>query len=90
MLRLNRNKQNKTAMNYQQTSEYLYNQMPMFERQGASGYKEGLSNTLALDEHFGHPHRSFLTIHVGGTNGTGSCSHTIASILQQCGLRVGL
>ena len=77
-------------MNYQETCEYLYNQMPMFERQGASGYKEGLSNTLALDEHFGHPHRSFLTIHVGGTNGKGSCSHTIASILQQCGLRVGL
>ena len=77
-------------MNYQETCEYLYNQMPMFERQGASGYKEGLSNTLALDEHFGHPHHSFLTVHVGGTNGKGSCSHTIASILQQCGLRVGL
>ena len=77
-------------MNYQETCEYLYNQMPMFERQGASGYKEGLTNTLVLDEHFGHPHHSFHTIHVGGTNGKGSCSHTIASILQQCGLKVGL
>ena len=77
-------------MNYLETCDYLYNQMPMFERQGASGYKEGLSNTLALDEHLGHPHRSFLTVHVGGTNGKGSCSHTIASILQQCGLKVGL
>lgn len=77
-------------MNYQETCEYLYEQMPMFERQGASGYKEGLSNTLALDEHFGHPHQSYATIHVGGTNGKGSVSHTIASILQQSGYRIGL
>lgn len=77
-------------MDYQETCEYLYSQMPMFERQGASGYKEGLSNTLALDEHFGHPHQSFSTIHIAGTNGKGSCSHTIAAILQECGLKVGL
>ena len=77
-------------MTYQETCEYLYSQMPMFERQGASGYKEGLSNTLALDDHFGHPHQSFATIHVGGTNGKGSVSHTLASILQESGFRVGL
>ena len=77
-------------MNYKETCEYLYNQMPMFERQGASGYKEGLSNTLALDEHLGHPHFAYKTIHVGGTNGKGSVSHTIASILQESGYRVGL
>ena len=77
-------------MTYQETCEYLYSQMPMFERQGASGYKEGLSNTLALDEHFGHPHRTFATIHVAGTNGKGSVSHTIASVLQAYGYRVGL
>ena len=77
-------------MNYQETCEYLFNQLPMFERQGASGYKEGLSNTLALDEHLGHPHRSFASIHVGGTNGKGSVSHTIAAILQECGYLVGL
>ena len=77
-------------MNYQETCEYLYHQMPMFERQGASAYKEGLDNTLALDEHFGHPHRAFATIHVGGTNGKGSVSHTLASVLQECGYRVGL
>ena len=77
-------------MNYQETCEYLYHQMPMFERQGASGYKEGLSNTHALDEHFGHPHQQFATIHVGGTNGKGSVSHTLAAILQQCGYTVGL
>ena len=77
-------------MNYQETCEYLYHQMPMFERQGASGYKEGLSNTWALDEHFGHPHQKYATIHVGGTNGKGSVSHTIAAFLQVCGYRVGL
>ena len=77
-------------MTYQETCDYLFNQMPMFERQGASGYKEGLGNTLALDEHFGHPHQAYLTIHVGGTNGKGSCSHSIAAILQECGYKVGL
>lgn len=77
-------------MNYKETCEYLFNQMPMFEKQGTAGYKEGLDNTLALDEHFGHPHQSYATIHVGGTNGKGSVSHTIAAVLQQCGYRVGL
>lgn len=64
--------------------------MPMFERQGASGYKEGLSNTRALDEHFNHPHTKYKTIHIAGTNGKGSCSHSIAAILQTAGYRVGL
>jgi len=77
-------------MNYQETCEYLFNQMPMFERQGASGYKEGLENTLKLDAHFKHPHEKFPTIHVAGTNGKGSCSHTLSAILQMCGYRVGL
>lgn len=77
-------------MDYKETCEYLFNQMPMFERQGASGYKEGLANTLALDDHFGHPHQSFATIHVAGTNGKGSVSHTIAAVLQESGYRVGL
>lgn len=62
----------------------------MFERQGASGYKEGLANTIALDEHFGHPHRNYRTIHIAGTNGKGSCAHTIAAILQAAGYKVGL
>ena len=77
-------------MNYQETCEYLFNQMPMFERQGASGYKEGLTNTHLIDKHLGHPHQSYATIHIAGTNGKGSCSHTIASILQECGYKVGL
>ena len=77
-------------MNYQETTEYLFKSTPVFEHVGASAYKEGLENTLALDEHFGHPHRRYKTIHVAGTNGKGSCSHTLAAILQAQGYRVGL
>lgn len=77
-------------MTYQETITYLYNSAPLFQNIGQGAYKEGLSNTHALDEHFGHPHRAFRTIHVGGTNGKGSCSHTLAAILQEAGYRVGL
>lgn len=77
-------------MTYQQTIEYLYNSTPVFERTGASAYKPGLQTTEALDQHFGHLHRRFKTIHIAGTNGKGSCSHTIAAILQAEGHKVGL
>lgn len=77
-------------MNYKETVEYLFNNTPVFEHVGASAYKEGLSNTLALDEHLDHPHKNFKTIHVAGTNGKGSCSHTLAAILQSMGMKVGL
>ena len=77
-------------MNYKQTVKYLYSVVPSFQKVGTAGYKEGLSNTLALDEHFGHPHRSFKTIHVAGTNGKGSCSHTLAAMLQATGLKVDI
>lgn len=77
-------------MTYEETIEYLYNSVPMFQKVGAVAYKEGLYNTLKLDEHFGHPHQSYKTIHIAGTNGKGSCSHTIASILQSAGYKVGL
>ena len=77
-------------MNYAETTLYLFSQLPQFEKDGAKGYKEGLQNSLAMDAHFGHPHRSFRTIHVAGTNGKGSCSHSLAAILQTCGYRVGL
>lgn len=77
-------------MDYQNTLTYLYNSVPMFQQVGGSAYKEGLENTKTLDEHFGHPHRSFHSIHVAGTNGKGSCSHTLAAILQEAGYRVGL
>ena len=77
-------------MTYSEAIKFLYNSTPAFERVGASAYKEGLNNTIALDRHFGSPHRDYKTIHVAGTNGKGSCSHTIASILQKSGYRVGL
>ena len=77
-------------MNYQDTLQYLYDSTPMFQQVGGTAYKEGLYNTLALDEHLGHPHRQFHTIHVAGTNGKGSCSHTLAAILQTAGYRTGL
>lgn len=77
-------------MLYKETTEYLFNQLPMYEKQGKDGYKSGLENTIALDNHFGNPHKYFKTIHVAGTNGKGSCSHTIAAILQMCGYKVGL
>lgn len=77
-------------MTYKEATEYLFTSAPLFQQQGAGAYKEGLANTLALDEHFGHPHRNFRTIHVAGTNGKGSCSHTLAAVLQAAGYRVGL
>lgn len=77
-------------MNYQETIDYLFTSAPLFQQQGAGAYKEGLATTLTLDEHFGHPHRRFRTIHVAGTNGKGSCSHTIAAVLQSAGYKVGL
>lgn len=77
-------------MNYQETLDYLYNSVPMFQQVGSGAYKEGLGNTFALDEHLGHPHTSFKSIHIAGTNGKGSCSHTLAAILQSAGYKVGL
>ncbi|MGV8096062.1 MAG: bifunctional folylpolyglutamate synthase/dihydrofolate synthase [Mangrovibacterium sp.] len=76
--------------NYSEILDYLYSQLPMFQRTGAVAYKNNLDNTWALDEMFGHPHRRFKTIHVAGTNGKGSVSHMLASVLQEAGYRVGL
>ena len=77
-------------MTYEETTAYLFNSTPVFEKIGAGAYKEGLSNTKALDDYFGHPHRQFHSIHVAGTNGKGSVSHTLAAILQSAGYKVGL
>lgn len=77
-------------MNYKETITYLFNAAPLFQQVGAKAYKEGLSNTHLLDEHFHHPHTHYQTIHVAGTNGKGSCAHTIAAMLQHHGLKVGL
>ena len=77
-------------MTYQETIQYLFNSTPVFEHVGAAAYKPGLYNTHELDQHFGHPHTAYKTIHVAGTNGKGSCSHTLAAILQETGYKVGL
>ena len=77
-------------MNYQETCDYLFSQTANFEQQGTKGYKPGLDTSLAIDEHYGHPHRHFRCIHVAGTNGKGSVSHLIAAQLQGCGYSVGL
>lgn len=77
-------------MTYQETIQYLFNSTPVFEHVGAAAYKPGLYNTHELDQHFGHPHTAYKTIHVAGTNGKGSCSHTLAAILQEAGYKVGL
>lgn len=77
-------------MSYEETLDYLYNSAPLFQHIGKDAYKEGLENTLLLDAHFQHPHRHFRTIHVAGTNGKGSCSHTLAAILQAAGYKTGL
>lgn len=77
-------------MNYQETLEYLFNSLPMFQRVGASAFKKDLSNTLALCAQLGNPERKFKSIHVAGTNGKGSTSHTLAAILQSAGYKTGL
>ncbi len=75
---------------YSEILDYLYSQLPMFQRTGAAAYKNTLENTWALDEMYHHPHRHFKTIHVAGTNGKGSVSHMLASVLQESGYQVGL
>ena len=77
-------------MNYQETLDWLFSQLPMYQRQGQAAYKANLDNTLALDEYFNHPHTHFKTIHVAGTNGKGSVSHMLASVLQEAGYKTGL
>ncbi|MGM9689200.1 MAG: bifunctional folylpolyglutamate synthase/dihydrofolate synthase [Alloprevotella sp.] len=77
-------------MTYSETIAYLYAAAPLFQQVGGAAYKEGLETTLQLDSHFNHPHRRYRTIHVAGTNGKGSCAHTLAAMLQHKGLKVGL
>lgn len=77
-------------MTYEETLHYLYTSTPLFQNVGKDAYKEGLENTYELDKHFGHSHKQFKTIHIAGTNGKGSCSHTLAAILQSAGYKTGL
>jgi dihydrofolate synthase/folylpolyglutamate synthase len=77
-------------MTYAETLSYLYNNLPMFQRVGASAYKKDLTNTLQLCEVLGNPQRKFKSIHIAGTNGKGSTSHMLAAILQTAGYNTGL
>ena len=77
-------------MNYNETLDFLFTAMPSFQRVGAEAYKPGLERIVSFCQHLGNPQRNYYTIHVAGTNGKGSVSHMIASILQQAGYRTGL
>lgn len=77
-------------MNYQETLDYLYQRLPMFQRVGSKAFKKNLDNSFALDDALGNPHREFRSLHIAGTNGKGSVSNMLASILQESGFKVGL
>jgi dihydrofolate synthase/folylpolyglutamate synthase len=77
-------------MNYQETLNWIFNQLPMYQQQGASAYKEDLTNSLLLSNYLGNPENDLKFIHVAGTNGKGSTSHLLASVLQEAGYKVGL
>jgi len=77
-------------MNYQETTEWMFKQLPMYQLQGASAYKKDLTNTQLLINHLGNLHQDLKCIHVAGTNGKGSTSHMLASVLQEAGYKVGL
>ena len=77
-------------MTYQETLNWMFAQLPMYQRQGKTAFKKDLSNIIALSNKLGNPEKNFKTIHVGGTNGKGSTSHMIASVLQEAGYKVGL
>lgn len=77
-------------MNYKETTEWMFGQLPMYQNQGAKAYKADLTNTLALVNHLNNPQKYFKSVHVAGTNGKGSVSSMLASILQEAGYKVGL
>jgi dihydrofolate synthase / folylpolyglutamate synthase len=77
-------------MDYKQTTEWLFNQLPMYQRLGKAAYKADLSNTVKILAGIGNPENSFKAIHIAGTNGKGSVSHIIASVLQEAGYKIGL
>src|SRR3970040_701004 len=77
-------------MNYQETINWMFNQLPMYQLQGASAYKKDLTNAYLLANHLDNPQKNLKCIHVAGTNGKGSTSHMLASILQEAGYKVGL
>lgn len=77
-------------MDYSSTLDFLYNRLQSFHNQGATAYKPGLERTIRLSEMFGNPHKHLKVVHIGGTNGKGSTAHSVASVLQRAGLRIGL
>ena len=77
-------------MTYEETTAWLFDQLPMFQQQGAIAYKKDLSNTILLVNHLNNPERKFKSVHVAGTNGKGSSSSLLASVLQEAGYKVGL
>jgi len=77
-------------MNYEEVIRFIFNSLPMYQRIGPAAYKTGLDNTIILDKYFSSPHKNFKTIHIAGTNGKGSVSHSLASVLQEAGYKAGL
>jgi dihydrofolate synthase/folylpolyglutamate synthase len=77
-------------MTYNQTLEFLFSQLPAYHRIGKAAYRNDLNNTILLDNYFGNPHLKYPSVHIAGTNGKGSVSHMIASILQEAGYKTGL
>lgn len=77
-------------MNYKETLDWMFNKLPMYQTLGATAYREDITNTVLLAKHLGNPERYLKCIHVAGTNGKGSTSHLLASVLQEAGYKVGL
>ena len=77
-------------MNYKETLDWMFSKLPMYQRQGKTAFKKDLTNTLVFSQYLDNPHKQFKSIHVAGTNGKGSTSHMIASVLQEGGYKVGL
>ena len=77
-------------MTYQETLQWMFGRLPMYQNQGKSAYKANLDNIIKLDSYLGQPHLNFQSVHVGGTNGKGSTSHMLASVLQEAGYKTGL
>lgn len=89
-IRLQKETKASLYMNYQETTDWLFHQLPMYQAKGAVAYKADLSNTQALCNHLNNPQKYFKSVHVAGTNGKGSVSSMLASILQEAGYKVGL
>ena len=77
-------------MTYEETLDWMFNQLPMYQTQGATAYRKDITNTVLLADHLGNPEKLLKCIHVAGTNGKGSTSHLLASVLQEAGYKVGL